>query len=290
MRARCSTTTVGGVAHGAGGGDGALEAAAGRGGGGEQPAAGALGLGRPGDAGAAEQPALAEVDLGGAQHGQLLGPLDALGDHARAHLAGERHGGAQDGLARVVEVDAGDHAAAELEEVGADLGDVLERREAGAGVVDGDQGAAGDPRAQPLLDAPDVLHGVLLGELDDQARGQALGELGQAGVPERVGGDVDEQQAPVRRLAGAGHGGPAGDLEVVAQAAAGGRGERDVGRQGDQAGRRREAGEALVADRLEVAEADDRLEDGTDRAGLEQPAEVGRPIGARARERMRLPH
>ena len=115
----------------------------------------------------------------------------------------------------------------------------------------------------------DVLHGVLLGELDDQARGQALGELGETGVTERVGGDVDKQQAAVRRLAGAGHRGPAGDLEVVAQAAAGSGGEGDVGRQGDQAGRRREAGEALVADRLEIAEADDRLEDGTDRAGLE---------------------
>ena len=103
-------------------------------------------------------------------------------------------------------------------------------------------------------------------------------------MAERVGRDVDEQQAAVGRLAGAGHGGPAGDLEVLAQAAAGGGGERDVGRQRDEAGRRGEAGEALVADRLEVAQPDDRLEDRADRPGLEQPTEVGGTVAARARE------
>ena len=221
----------GGVAHGRRGGDRALEAPArGRP---RRAARGglALGSGRPRLARAAEQPALAEVDLGGAQHLELLGPLDALGDDARADLAGERHGRAQHGLAGGVEVDVGDHAAAQLEEVGADLGDVLERREAGAGVVDGDQRAARDPRAQALLDAADVLDGVLLGELDHEPRGQAVGEPREARVPERVGRDVDEQQPARGRLAGLGHRGPAGDLDVVAQAGAGGGGERDVRRQ-----------------------------------------------------------
>ena len=242
-----------------------------------------LGVGGPRLGRAAEQPALAEVGLGLAQHGELLGTLDALGDDARADLAGEGDGGAQDGLARGVEVDAGDHAAAELEEVGADLGDVLERREAGARVVDGDQRAAGDPRLQALLDALDVLDGVLLGELDDEPRRQVLGEPRQPGVAEGVGADVDEQQPALGRLAGLGHGRPAGDLEVVAQAGARGGGERDVRRERDQAGRRGEAGQALVADRLEVAQPDDRLEDGTDRPRDQQAAEVVCAVAMRAR-------
>ena len=55
--------------------------------------------------------------------------------------------------------------------------------------------------------------------------------------------------------------------------AAGG-GERHVRRQRDQAGRRGEARQALVADRPEVGQAHDRLEHGADRAGLEQRSEV----------------
>jgi hypothetical protein len=200
--------------------------------------------------------------------------LDALGHHARADLAGERDGGAQDGLARGVEVDAGDHAAAEFEEVGPDLGDVLERGEAGACVVDGDQRPAGDPRLQALPDPLDVLDGVLLGELDDEPLRQVLGEPDEAGMAERVRPDVDEQQPALGRLAGRGHRRPAGDLEVVAQPGARGGGERDVRRQRDEAGRRREARESLVADRFQVAQADDRLEHGADRARLEQTAEV----------------
>jgi hypothetical protein len=65
----------------------------------------------PGLAGAAEQPALAVVDLHRAQRLELLGTLDALGDDPGAHLAGERRGGAQDVLAGGVAVDAGDHPA-----------------------------------------------------------------------------------------------------------------------------------------------------------------------------------
>ena len=138
---------------------------------------------------AAEQPSLAVVDLGVAQHVELLRPLDALGDDPRAHLVGEGDGGAQHGLAAGVAVDAGDHAAAQLEEVGPDLGHVLERAEARAGVVDGDQRAAGDPRAQALAQQEDVLHGVLLGELDHQPGGQA-------GRPAPAGRDGRARRGP----------------------------------------------------------------------------------------------
>ena len=230
---------------------------------------------------AAEQPALAVVDLGVAQDRELLRALDALGDDARADLAGERDGGAQHGLAAGVEIDAGDHAAAELEEVGAQLGDVLERREAGAGVVDRDERAARDPRPQPLAQLDGVLDRVLLGELDHEPRRQALGELEQPGVAERVGRDVDEQQPPGRRRAGLADRRPAGDLELVAHAEPAGGGERDVRRQRDEPRRRREAGQPLVADRLQIGEPDDRLEDRADRPGGEQLAEVVDRAGRR---------
>ena len=138
------------------------------------------------------------------------------------------------------------------------------------------------------LDALDVLDGVLLGELDHEPLRQLVGELGEPGVAERVGRDVDEQQPALGRLAGRGHGRPAGDLEVVAQAGAGSGGQRHVGRQRDQAGRRGEAGETLVADRLQVAEPDDRLEDGPDRPRGQQLAEVRGAIAC-ARE-VQLPH
>ena len=104
----------------------------------------------PRRAGAAEQPALREVDLALAQHLELLAALDALGDDDGADLAGEGPQRAQQRLAVGVLVDVGDEAAGELEEVRAQLDDVLERRVAGAGVVDRDLGAAGDPRRELL--------------------------------------------------------------------------------------------------------------------------------------------
>jgi hypothetical protein len=112
--------------------------------------------------------------------------------------------------------------------------------------------------------------------------------------PIRSGETLTNSSRPVGRRAGLGHGGPAGGLEVAAQARAGGSGERDVRRQRDEAGRRREAGEALVADRLEVRQPHDRLEDRADRAGLEQSREsVGRGLsafGVPAGGRLRLTH
>ena len=212
--------------------------------------------------------------------------LHALGDHARADLARERDGGAQDGLAAGVQVDTGDHAAAELEEVGAQLGDVLERGEARARVVDGHERAARHPRPQPLAQLDRVLHGVLLGELDHEPRRQLAGELEQPGVTERLGRDVDEQQPPGGRRSGLADRGPAGDLELLAQPEPAGGRERDVRRQRDQPRRRREAGQALVADRLQVGEPDDRLEDRADRPGREQLAEVvDGPVDGARRDR-----
>ncbi len=265
------------VADVGGGGDDALEPS-GVGAGGQQRATADLRLGRPRLAGPAEQPALPVVDGRGAQDLELLDALDALGHDPGTHLAGERDGGAKNGLAGGVEVDARDQPAAELEEVGPDLGDVLERREARARVVHGHERAASDPGRQSLADARRVLDGVLLGELDHEPRRQSRREPLEAGVAERVGRDVDEQQAAVRRGAGVADGRPARDLEVAAQPAARGGGERDVGRERDQPGRRRKAGQPLVADRLEVAEPDDRLIDGADGARLEQPAEVVGPV------------
>jgi hypothetical protein len=235
---------------------------------------------------AAEQPALAVVDLGGAQDRELLLELDPLGDDAGADLAGEGDGGAQDRPAPEVAVDPHHERARELEEVGAQLGDVLERGEARAGVVDGHHRATGQPGSEALAQDAAVAHGVLLGELDHQAGRQAVGERHQAGMAESVGIDVDEQQPPLGRRPRMGDGRPAGDLEVVAQAGRPGGGERHVRRQRDQAGRAGEAGQALVADRLPVVEADDGLVDGADGAGLEQAGELGR-VAVRRRGRGR---
>ena len=217
------------VARRAGALEVALELAARRGAAGS--GGGRRGVLRPRFAGAAEQPALAVVDLHRAQRLELLGALDALGHDPRADLAGERGGGAQHGLARRVAVDAGDHVARELEEVGPDLGDVLQRREPGAGVVDRDERAAGDPRAQPLAQQRVVEHGVLLGELDHEPLRQSAGDLEQARVAERLRRKVDPQQAAVRRHAGGGDRRPARDLEVVAQARAARGGEHHVRRE-----------------------------------------------------------
>ncbi len=229
---------------------------------------------RPGLARAAEQPALAVVDLHRAQRLELLGALDALGDDPGADLVGERRGGAQDVLAGAVAVDAGDHPARELEEVGADVGDVLERGEAGTGVVDGDQRAARDPRPQPFAQQRVVEHRVLLGQLDHEPRGELARQRQQPRVAERLGREVDPQQAAVRRDAGGGDRAPAGDLELVALPEGAGGGERHIRRERDEAGRRREARQALVADRSEVGKAHDRLEHGADRAGFKQRTEV----------------
>ena len=229
----------------------------------------------PDGRGAAEQPALAVVDLGGAQDGELLLELDSLRHHARADLAGEGDGGAQHRPAGEVPVDAHHERARELEEVGAQLGDVLERGEAGAGVVDGDHRPAGQPGRETLPQDAAVAHRVLLGELDHEPGREAVGERPQPRVAERVGIDVDEQQPALGRRPGLGDGRPAGDLEVVAQAGRLRGGERHVRRQRDQARRRREPREPLVTDRHPVVEADDGLVDGAIGAGLEQAGELG---------------
>ncbi len=235
---------------------------------------------RPRRGGAAEQPALPEVDARVAQQRELLGPLDALGDDPRPDLAGEGDGGPQHGLAARVAVDAGDHAAAQLQEVGPDLGDVLERREARAGVVDRHQRALGEPRPQLRADVRDVLDRVLLGQLDHQSRRELRGHRAEAGVADRVRGDVHEQEPALRRRAGLGDRGPARDLEILAQPRAGGGGQRDVRRQRHEARRRREAGEPLVADRAQIAQVHDRLVDRADRARRQQVAEVRAAVGA----------
>ena len=158
-----------------------------------------------------------------------------------------------------------------LRKSGRIVGDVLQRREAGARVVDRDQRAAGDPRPQPLAQQRVVEHRVLLGQLDHEPRRQLAGELEQPRMAERLRRQVHPQQPPVRRDAGGGDRAPAGDLEVVAQPGAGRGGERHVGRQRDQAGRRGEARQALVADRAQVRRAGRSA--GTRRGSRPVPAE-----------------
>ena len=167
--------------------------------------------------------------------------------------------------------------ARQLEEVRPDLGHVLQRREAGAGVVDRDQRAARDPRPQPLAQQRVVEHGVLLGELDHEPLRQPAGDLEQARVAERLRRQVDPQQAAVRRHAGGGDRRPARDLELVAQPDAAGGGEHHVRRQRHQARRRGEARQALVADRAQIRQAHDRLEDGANRPGLPAGRESRQP-------------
>ena len=177
-------------------------------------------LPRPRLARAAEEPALAVVDLHRPQRLELLGALDALGDDPRADLAGERGGGAQHGLAGASRSTPATMPRESLRKSGRMSATYSKRGEARARVVDRDQRAARDPRPQPLAQQRVVEHRVLLGELDHEPRRQLARQLEQPGMPERLGREVDPQQATVGRDAGGGDRPPARDLEVVAQARA----------------------------------------------------------------------
>ena len=187
---------------------------------------------RPGLAGAAEQPALAVVDLHRAQRLELLGALDALGDDPRADLAGERGGGAQDGLAGASRSTPATIPRESLRKSGrmsATYSSEVKPAPASSTATSAPRAIHGRSRSRSRRV---VEHRVLLGELDHEPRRQLARQLEQPRVAERLGREVDPQQATVRRDAGGGDRRPAGDLEVVAQAVARRRGgERHVGRQ-----------------------------------------------------------
>ena len=120
-------------------------------------------------AGPAQQVALAGRDLELAQHPQLLGRLDALGDRDRALAPGEVQERAQD-RARGVALRAFLHEReVDLHDVEADLREEAQAGVAGADVVgrDADAGVLEqrDVAAQPV-EVGDVL---ALGQLDDDA-------------------------------------------------------------------------------------------------------------------------
>lgn len=115
----------------------------------------------------AEEPALAEVDAEAAQHLELLERVEPLADHARAHLLGQLQHGGEHVLARRVLIDAGDHRAIDLDEVGLELDELLEAGIARARVVEGEL----EPEAPVLIEqlgkggeAPDRF---LLRDLED---------------------------------------------------------------------------------------------------------------------------
>ena len=77
-------------------------------------------------AGTREVVALAPRDAEGAEHGELLRGLDALGQQDRADRVGEAHQRDRQRMSRRVGVDAVRELEVELEDVGAELEDVLE--------------------------------------------------------------------------------------------------------------------------------------------------------------------
>ena len=237
---------LGGLAGVRGGGQLALEAA-GRAGA-AAPRRAPTGSSGHASAGAAEQPALAVVDLGLAQDGSSSGrstPSATMrAPTSRANATVARSTAWRLG-SRSTPVTMPRQSLRKSGRISATYSSEVKPAPASS-TATARRGRSTAAAARAAAD--DVLDGVLLGELDHEPRRQLLGELQQAGMAERVGRDVDEQQPAGGRRAGLADGGPAGDLEVVADAEPAGGGERDVRRQRDQAGRRGEAGEALVAD------------------------------------------
>ena len=86
---------------------------------------------------------LSPRDAEGTEHRELLGGLDALGQQDCADRVGEPHQRGRQRVARRVGVDAVRELEVELEDVGAEMEDVLEARVAGTGIVDRDRARRG---------------------------------------------------------------------------------------------------------------------------------------------------
>nr|WP_255600999.1 hypothetical protein [Blastococcus sp. LR1] len=153
---------------------------------------------------AAEEVALRDVAAQLAQRGHVLGLLDALGDDGQAEVVPEVHGAAhEDGVLR-----AGRHAeherAVDLELVHGQPAQVAHRAVPGAEVVDGQPQAEVVQALEHVHAACGVGHDGALGDLEAQHAGgdavlgqQSLHQVGQSGVEQAAGGQVDRHRQRV---------------------------------------------------------------------------------------------
>ena len=120
--------------------------------------------------GPADEPALPAGDADVLHHAEIVGVLDALGDHQRAAVLGDVLDRAQElQLHRVVR-DAGDEMLVGLHVLGLQLRPEPQAREALAQVVDGDAESHRAVQHQRLVHEAEVERRIVLGELDHHAR------------------------------------------------------------------------------------------------------------------------
>ena len=110
-----------------------------------------------------------ERDAEPGERGQLGGGLDALGEQPGVDPAGELAEHLGQGHAHRVGVGVADQRAVELHDLRAQGGELLQARVAAAGVVQGDQGAARAQLVALAAQGGQVVHGRVLGQLDDDA-------------------------------------------------------------------------------------------------------------------------
>lgn len=157
--------------------------------------------------------------------------------------------------------------AVEFQEVGSELDHVTEARIAGTGIVDGDPHTPGQPRFEVATKLVVVLHGLLLGELDDQALGELVEQIECSGHSQQGGAQVDEQQPVLGGGPEAGGRGQAGDLELLPQPDLLRPGQPPVGRPHRV---ERHAGQGFIAHNELVGRPDHRLGQGFHHPGLAQ--------------------
>ena len=243
-------------------------------------------LDRGGGRRAAERVALHELDAEVAQPARLLARLDALGDDGDVHRARHRDDRAQDVAVALVLGDAVDELAVDLDRLDREALDVVERRVAGAEVVEHQPHAEALEVLQHGGRRGRLLHQDALGQLEPQALrrhaglAQDAGELvGQRGLGELAAGEVDGQAGEVDR----GVGGPARELAAgLAQHPAPERDDQPAllgdgderAREHDALARVAPAHERLDGDDAALVEVDERLVVELELVALERAAQV----------------
>ena len=139
---------------------------------------------RPRRRGPAQPVALAQRDLQALEGLELAPGLDALGQQPGVDAAAELAEQLGEGELHLVAVGAVDEGPVQLDEVRAELRHLLQARVAGAGVVEGQQGAAQRELVAQRDEWPQVADGLVLGQLGHE-RPQVTGSQEQ--VPEGRG-------------------------------------------------------------------------------------------------------
>jgi hypothetical protein len=120
---------------------------------------------------AADEEALPAGDADVLRHAEVLGVLEALGDHQRAAVLGDMLDRAQEVQLDRVGGDAGDEMLVRLDELGLQFRPQPQAREALAQVVDRHAEAHRAVQHERLVDEAEIDGGIVLGQLDHHPRG-----------------------------------------------------------------------------------------------------------------------